>query len=354
MLSIFRRLMKNTDGATAVEYTLITSLIAVAAIASMRSVSGKVSHVLGAATNALKLTGSRRPCRSWECSSSPAAWSFWRAFCSWPLGGICGPCGSATSFRSASLLCLACGLSQAGWLGELSPLFLGTSVACAAGLFGVGAVAFANGMIGGGDVKFLAAVGLFAGPAHVVDFMLVTALVGGVLGLALLAGAPIRPVSSRGDATLRNRLRSRGALRAGHRRRGALGCNEAVSRLRVTPTGREPNSMLMPKTILAAFFATTLASAAVAQSPATSSSAPRSSIDIPATPGGPEFRDPKTGQIWTPQNVGRGPIGKPTPADLAFDPLAQAARIEGRVVQRPAFVPVGWSTPDGRALQRRL
>ena len=103
--------------------------------------------------------------------------------------------------------------------------------------------------------------------------------------------------------------------------------------------------MLMPKTILAAFFATTLASAAVAQSPATSSSAPRSSIDIPATPGGPEFRDPKTGQIWTPQNVGRGPIGKPTAADLAFDPLAQAARIEGRVVQRPAFVPVGWSTP---------
>lgn len=53
MLSIFRRLMKNTDGATAVEYTLITSLIAVAAIASMRSVSGKVSHVLGAATHAL-------------------------------------------------------------------------------------------------------------------------------------------------------------------------------------------------------------------------------------------------------------------------------------------------------------
>ena len=33
MLSIFRRLMKNTQGATAVEYTLITSLIAVAAIA---------------------------------------------------------------------------------------------------------------------------------------------------------------------------------------------------------------------------------------------------------------------------------------------------------------------------------
>jgi len=47
MLTVFRRLMKHTQGATAVEYTLITSLIAVAAIASMRSVSGKVSNVLG-------------------------------------------------------------------------------------------------------------------------------------------------------------------------------------------------------------------------------------------------------------------------------------------------------------------
>ena len=47
MLTLFRRLMKNTQGATAIEYTLIASLIAVAAIASMRSVSSKVSSVLG-------------------------------------------------------------------------------------------------------------------------------------------------------------------------------------------------------------------------------------------------------------------------------------------------------------------
>jgi pilus assembly protein Flp/PilA len=46
MLSIFRRLMKNAEGATAIEYTLIASLIAVAAIASMRTVGGKVSSVL--------------------------------------------------------------------------------------------------------------------------------------------------------------------------------------------------------------------------------------------------------------------------------------------------------------------
>ncbi len=105
-------------------------------------------------------------------------------------------------------------------------------------------------------------------------------------------------------------------------------------------------SLIMPKTLLAALFAAALASPAGAQAPAASAQVSRSSLEIPATSGVPEFRDPKTGQIWTPQNVGQGPIGKPTPADLAFDPLAQAARIEGRVVQRPVVVPLGWSAPS--------
>ncbi len=47
MLSLFRRLMLIGQGTVVVEYTLIVSLIAVAAIASMRSVGGKVSNVLG-------------------------------------------------------------------------------------------------------------------------------------------------------------------------------------------------------------------------------------------------------------------------------------------------------------------
>jgi len=46
MLSIFRRLMKNEHGATAIEYTLIASLIAVAAIAAFTSVGTKVSNVM--------------------------------------------------------------------------------------------------------------------------------------------------------------------------------------------------------------------------------------------------------------------------------------------------------------------
>ena len=46
MLSIFRRLMKNEKGATAIEYTLIASLIGVAAIAAMGTVCSKVNGVL--------------------------------------------------------------------------------------------------------------------------------------------------------------------------------------------------------------------------------------------------------------------------------------------------------------------
>jgi pilus assembly protein Flp/PilA len=46
MLSIFRRLMKNDKGATAIEYTLIASLIAVAAITAMTHVGTKVSGVM--------------------------------------------------------------------------------------------------------------------------------------------------------------------------------------------------------------------------------------------------------------------------------------------------------------------
>jgi pilus assembly protein Flp/PilA len=53
MLSIFRRLVKDVSGASAIEYTLIVSLIAVAAIASMRSVGSKVNNVLANAGGAL-------------------------------------------------------------------------------------------------------------------------------------------------------------------------------------------------------------------------------------------------------------------------------------------------------------
>lgn len=46
MLSIFRSLMKNDRGATAIEYTLIASLIAVAAITAMTTVGTSVKNTL--------------------------------------------------------------------------------------------------------------------------------------------------------------------------------------------------------------------------------------------------------------------------------------------------------------------
>ena len=53
MLSIFRRLMKSEQGATAIEYTLIASLIAVAAIAAMNIVGGKIQNVLSNVATAM-------------------------------------------------------------------------------------------------------------------------------------------------------------------------------------------------------------------------------------------------------------------------------------------------------------
>jgi pilus assembly protein Flp/PilA len=46
MLSIFRALMQNRSGVTVIEYTLIASLISVAAIAALRSVGGSIQNTL--------------------------------------------------------------------------------------------------------------------------------------------------------------------------------------------------------------------------------------------------------------------------------------------------------------------
>lgn len=63
----------------------------------------------------------------------------------------------------------------------------------------------------------------------------------------------------------------------------------------------------------------------------------RSSVDMQSTQRVPEFKDPKTGQIWTPLNVGQQ-SGPPTPEDRAFDPLAQGEQVKGVVTQRPSIV----------------
>ena len=54
MLSIFRRLMKSEQGATAIEYTLIAALISVAAIVAMGNVGSKVNGVMTNVASAMK------------------------------------------------------------------------------------------------------------------------------------------------------------------------------------------------------------------------------------------------------------------------------------------------------------
>ena len=92
-------------------------------------------------------------------------------------------------------------------LGSMSFTAIGLALACAAVVFGAGTAAFAAGALGGGDVKLLAAASLFAGPGLISDFLLVTALAGGVLGVAVFAGAPIGPSAPAADTAIRTRLR---------------------------------------------------------------------------------------------------------------------------------------------------
>ena len=89
--------------------------------------------------------------------------------------------------------------------------------------------------------------------------------------------------------------------------------------------------------LLICFVGMTFAPAAIAQ-------APRSTLDVASSAGAPEFRDPKTGQVWTPETVGQD--GRPLtgPEDKAFDPRAQNVPLrvpEQRLRGRPVgTVPV--------------
>ena len=59
----------------------------------------------------------------------------------------------------------------------------------AAGVFIAGALLFARGLIGGGDVKLLAAATLWAGPGATLPLLFLTGLIGGLLCLLLLTPA---------------------------------------------------------------------------------------------------------------------------------------------------------------------
>ena len=85
--------------------------------------------------------------------------------------------------------------------------------------------------------------------------------------------------------------------------------------------------------ILACLAGMTLASAAFGQ-------APRNSLDVAVSTGASEFKDPKTGQVWTPETVGQDGRPLTQPDDKAFNPQAQNVPLQ-LVQQRVRGRPVG-------------
>jgi prepilin peptidase CpaA len=77
----------------------------------------------------------------------------------------------------------------------------GGAAACAAAVFLAGAMLFSRGLIGGGDVKLLAAATLWAGPGATPALLVVTAVVGGLLSLVLLSSAALRTAFAPAGAT---------------------------------------------------------------------------------------------------------------------------------------------------------
>jgi prepilin peptidase CpaA len=69
---------------------------------------------------------------------------------------------------------------------------LAADVAAAAAVFLLGAVGFRFGLVGGGDVKLLAAAALWLGAAALMPFLTATALAGGALAAAFLLRALLR------------------------------------------------------------------------------------------------------------------------------------------------------------------
>jgi hypothetical protein len=60
-----------------------------------------------------------------------------------------------------------------------------------------------------------------------------------------------------------------------------------------------------------------------------------------AQTSGQAFRDPVTGRVWTPENVGGGPSDPTRPENRAFNPQGQSVVVQGTTVQTPNVTPLG-------------
>lgn len=76
-----------------------------------------------------------------------------------------------------------------GWVLSGADVLVWQSLAIGIGIFLVGAVLFHFGQMGGGDVKFLTVLGIWAGPYEVGPFLIKVAFAGGVLTMAWIVNS---------------------------------------------------------------------------------------------------------------------------------------------------------------------
>jgi prepilin peptidase CpaA len=88
-------------------------------------------------------------------------------------------------------LCL-CALLAYGTAGARLPSPWQLHIAAGLGVFLIGFVLFALKILGGGDVKLMAAAGLWAGPALLPEFVIVTVLGGGLVAIGALVAAVVQ------------------------------------------------------------------------------------------------------------------------------------------------------------------
>jgi prepilin peptidase CpaA len=95
--------------------------------------------------------------------------------------------GDAKTYRIPNILpaLVAVGFGAAAWFEP--PIFLGGGLLTGLGVFGLGALLFARRLMGGGDVKLLAATSLWCGPGLLMPFALIVGVTAIVLALVMLS-----------------------------------------------------------------------------------------------------------------------------------------------------------------------
>jgi prepilin peptidase CpaA len=93
-------------------------------------------------------------------------------------------------------LLMASSFFPLAWASGMSLAVLYVHAGIGLGLLAMGFAFASLGLFGNGDGKFLAAAGLWIGPAALPDFLTWTALAGGVLALVVLAWSSLAWISS--------------------------------------------------------------------------------------------------------------------------------------------------------------